>query len=263
MLLYKYMPWEYWFDSVLMGRFKMTRPNAFNDPFDCINAVCGRLPDWVVEEFVDHNYKQDEDFQSREDFRKYFLQVYPSHFKDTENHRKLLSSLCLILCFAGVDGLSEEADLLMWSHYADSANGVRVTFEIPEDGGDYALERVCYSKGIPVYDLSGVQHYPDRDDFVGVYRQWVTTKGTAWRYENEVRLILHTPDMDTHRVIVNGAEYFQMPHEWIKEVTFGSEVDFSVACYYMRQLKGAMANEIRGFKALKKEFEYGLDYRAL
>ena len=263
MLLYKYMPWKYWFDSVLMGQFKMTRPDAFNDPFDCINAVCGWLPDSVVEEAVDCLYTQDEDFQSRETFKKLFLQVYPGHVKDADYHRELLSSLCLILCFAGVDGLSEEADLLMWSHYADSAKGVRITFDIPEDGGAYALERVCYSKEIPVYDLSKGQHYCSRDDFVGVYRQWIITKGLAWKYENEVRLILHTPDMDAHRVVHNGVECFKMPQAWIKEVTFGSEVDANIASECVKCFEAVGIKTICWLKAYKKRFEYGLEYHPI
>ena len=169
----------------------------------------------------------------------------------------------MILCFVEASKLSEETDLLMWSHYTDSAKGVRITFDIPEDGGAYALERVCYSKKIPLYDLSRVQHYNNRDDFVSVYRQWIITKGMAWKYENEVRLILHTPDMDAHRVVVNGVEYFQMPHTWIKEVTFASEVELKVACYWVEQMKESTPNTIRWLKAFKKEYEYGLDYRVI
>lgn len=43
MLCYKYMPWRYWFDTILVGRIKASKPSEFNDPFDCVGTVAGRL----------------------------------------------------------------------------------------------------------------------------------------------------------------------------------------------------------------------------
>ncbi len=263
MLCYKYIPWEYWFESVLMGRFKMSRPKEFNDPFDCIDAVKGNLPEAAIDAFVDKNFVPDDDFPTREVFKAAYMKVYLEHYRDAEAHRNRLNSLCLILCFVAKDGLSEDGDVLLWSHYANHAKGVRITFDIPENCGSYALERVQYSKHIPIYDLAEAQRIGQDPGFIKIYRDWICTKGLAWKYENEVRLIIHEPDMDAHRVVHNGVECFNMPRDWIKEVTFGCEVDSSVAGECVKCFDAVGIRSIRWLKASKKKYEYGLEYYSL
>ena len=257
------MPWEYWFESVLMGRFKMGRPMEFNDPFESACAMVGRLSERAIDSWVDRNYKCDDDFPNREVFKAAYEDVYSEHYDDAEIHRSQVNTMCLILSLVARDGLTEEGDLLLWSHYANHAKGVRVTFDIPDNGGDYVLERVRYSKNIPIYELSKAQDFGRDPEFVLAYRNWICTKGLAWKYENEVRLILHEPDMGGHRVVHNGVECFKMPQAWIKEVTFGSGVDVSIAKECVKCFDAVGIKSIRWLKAYKKRFEYGLEYRQI
>ena len=47
------MPWEYWFDTILAGRIKASKPSEFNDPFDCVGAIEGQLSEDAAREFAD------------------------------------------------------------------------------------------------------------------------------------------------------------------------------------------------------------------
>jgi hypothetical protein len=262
MILYKYMPWEYWIDSVLKGRFKMGRPIEFNDPFECIYAVSGTLSEDYINTFVNENFVCSNELPTREKFKEVFKQEYRNYFKNVEAHRVRVNSLCLILSLVAKKGLTNDGDLLMWSHYANHARGVRITFDIPTTIETYALEHVKYSNHIPTYNLSSMTSYQDIN-LTTMYRSWICTKGMAWKYENEVRLIIHEPNIDVHRVIHNGVECFNMPHEWIKEVTFGSEVDNSIAIECKKYFDALDISPIHWKKAYKKKFEYGLEYCTL
>ena len=241
----------------------MGRPIEFNDPFECACAIKGALSKSAITAFVRDHFMRDEDFPTNEVFEKTFRQVYPKHVGDPEEHRRRVNSMCLILSLVAKDGLTKEGDMLLWSHYADHAKGVRVTFDIPTDIETYALERVQYAEKIPAYDLSSAKEFCRGPDYVEAYRNWICTKGLAWRYENEVRLIIHEPNTDAHRVAHNGVECFNMPREWIKEVTFGSEVNSSVAGECVKCFDAVGIRSIRWLKASKKKYEYGLEYHSL
>ena len=239
----------------------MSKPSEFNDPFDCIGAAVGDYSEKVIADFVDENYTAE--FGSKEDFRRAFIQTYKDQEDSLLVKRTHLDGLCLILCMVDAKMILPRNELLMWSHYAKDAKGVRFLFDIPETDDSYVLARVNYQSKIPCAERTYADSYQRGPSFVFAYRDWICTKGEAWRYEEEVRLILHRPDMWPYHIEVNGLSFFKMPKEWIKEITFGSEADMQTANVYVDFLRQAGFGHIVFRRAIKKKCEYGLDYGAL
>lgn len=255
------MPWSYWFDSVLTGRFKMGKPSEFNDPFDCIGSAEGDYSEKVVNAFVEANYTQD--FGTTEAFRTSFLTTYKGHEDEGYAKRMYLDSLCRIMSMTDVEEVLPENELLMWSHYAGNAKGVRFLFDIPETDDKYWLEHVTYDSGIPCFHRSLADAYQNGEEFVRAYHAWIYTKSRAWQYEKEVRLVLHKPNWEPYYLESNDLSFFKMPREWVREITFGSEADLLTANVYMNLLREAGFGHIAFRVAVKKKYEYGLEYVAL
>lgn len=267
MLCYKYMPWEYWFDTILAGRIKASKPSEFNDPFDCVGAIEGRLSEDAAREFADKSCEKyiplDADIAKRELAKRLIKCNAEELVAEAFANKKYLDIVFRIACFSAVDGISDNADLLMWSHYADKARGVRIAIDIPETSAAYAVERVQYSDKMPVY------HLQDESPFLNGYqwnlalRRFVCTKSLAWEYEQEVRLIFDASGARTDMCAVKGIDFFNVPRGWFKSISFGSEVDWQIAVHHALMLRSAGCSEIKFFKAIRSSRAYSLDYKTI
>ena len=260
MLCYKYMPWDYWFDSVLMGRLKLSVPSEFNDPFDCDGDVVGSYRQSVIDDWVDKNFEPSEELPTREMFKSAFLLTYQEHMRSCLLERKYFDQLCRILCLVNAEQkIPSGDDLLLWSHYTGNAKGVRILIDIPRKGMPYELEDVEYEEHKPVSELSMASEVFCSDpDF---YHDRFYTKGTPWAYEHEVRLVMHKPFLDNdYHIKVGGIDYFKFPVSWIKEVAFGVCVDQERVQCYVAMLRKHGLTRIRYFKTAKQVKKYGLQY---
>ena len=132
-----------------------------------------------------------------------------------ETMARKLEELLGILC------LTEDADnLLMWAHYADSHRGFVLHFDeaspffdrrVSDEDELRHLRKVTYSKKRPSLTLSDVK---DGSAFL--------TKGSAWRYEMEWRMIV--PLADASKTVGSGAEavhLFKFPAAAVRSIVFG------------------------------------------
>ena len=132
-----------------------------------------------------------------------------------ETKARKLEELLGILC------LTEDADnLLMWAHYADSHRGFVLHFDeaspffdrrVSDEDELRHLRKVTYSKKRPSLTLSDVK---DGSAFL--------TKGSAWRYETEWRMIV--PLADAFKTLGSGAEavhLFEFPAAAVRSIVFG------------------------------------------
>ena len=150
MLCYKYMSYERFAQSFKpAGVFlKVSRPAEFNDPFDCTGRIQGYVPGRLIESYG-KTFRQllspvEFDLSTKVQSRRIFDQWY-----------RILS-----LSDASVNEKPEE--MLMWSHYGESAKGVRVGLEIDTD--KYRLGFVDYVKDIPTLELEKVNEWMPFDD---------------------------------------------------------------------------------------------------
>ena len=267
MLCYKYMTWEYSFDTILVGRIKASKPSEFYDPFDCMGTIGGQLSENAERGFADKLCEKyiplDADVGKRESARHLIKCRAEKLAAEAFANKKYLDNVFRIVCFSAVDGISENADLLMWSHYADKARGVRIAIDIPETNEAYAVERIQYSDKMPVYHLQDESSFLNGSQWNLALRQFVCTKSHAWEYEHEVRLVIDGSDARTDMCIVKGIDFFNVPRSWFRSVTFGSEVDWQIAEHHALMLRLAGCSEIKFFKAIRNRKAYAFDYKEI
>lgn len=76
----------------------------------------------------------------------------------------------------------------IWSHYADSHNGICMEFDIKRGGLFYnILLPVQYRKRYPKFELSDYQD--EENTMFTMLQQAICTKFVLWKYEKEWRVI--------------------------------------------------------------------------
>ena len=190
--LYMYKPPDaYTLDILINGRLWASKPERFNDPFDCdleyvkgftekdyLAATCrkyGKSDQWPSEivQYVSETIDADGNFtpEGRDRVNKAIQEGFIQKNKNS-----------------GVICLSEVCDsILMWSHYTKKHTGVCVEFTRAEDN-DLGDEEICspvrYERHYPQIDLGWLTHQDGR-----VMQAMMWTKSWEWAYEQEWRLI--------------------------------------------------------------------------
>ena len=183
--------------------FYFSDPKHFNDPVDCKIGIYSAL-----KAAVDLAQKEDETIKSK--------------LGEIAALDKILRKIENDVKKSAVFSLSkEENNMLMWSHYADSHKGFAVGFKLSTNFTKYneanaiiGTEEVHYSTSNPFVDyfieLAKCKKPPTWDEFwVPLISMGLVAKSSAWKYENEVRII---------RGIPGKVKY---SHEELREVIFG------------------------------------------
>ena len=218
MLCYKYMSYERFVQSVRSTGvyLKVSRPCEFNDPYDCTGLVSGAMSQ-----------------QLKDTYNQYFKQMLSPKeldFTTKVNGRRLFDNMYRILSLSdfAVNGTSEE--MLMWSHYADFARGVRIGIEI--DTSRYKLGVVEYKELQPQLDLSKVSEWKIFDDpeLRRFLKECLLTKQKSWEYEQERRVVFRVSDsslkpfslVDADGPRYNAMMVWKPNKDVIKEVCLGA-----------------------------------------
>ena len=176
--LYKYVKFEAAKAILQNCSLKFSAPGTFNDPFDCdINLL-------------DFNYndKIHPTFQHEIGLMKKKYAAYPGiqriKWEDGYKHAQVQKiNKSRICCFSLVN-----SSTLMWSHYADSHNGI--CFEFDNNAGNKFLklnnENISY--GLVHYGLKERINYLQHDRQLGIFKLFFT-KSEEWVYEKEFRMI--------------------------------------------------------------------------
>lgn len=224
MLLYRYMPYEYWVDTVRSGWFAAQRPSRFADMFEgniIVNESCRLCSSALDSQFS-------------------------------------------ILCLNKKDGTSKNSEFQLWSQYADGHKGVRILVDLPEGLFDrlYMMEHVSYESFIPRLQLDSVRCIIESLT-VDVVSQWelyaklFLHKHQSWMWENEFRVVImntEVTDLIQQRNTNtaprhNSMEkrwFFRLPANSILGVDFGARVNECGDWFKMVQdvglVKGQMKN---------------------
>jgi hypothetical protein len=191
--LYKYRSmngtcFEFLRDIILQNKLFFSTPAAFNDPFDCAPALSMKATDAEFTEYLKGFFRRKYPHLSP----KERWQSIAAIVRDpSRNHRSMTVSELLkkgfedISNWIGVLSLSEVADdILMWSHYADSHQGVCLRFS-SETGWFREAQEVLYEDERPVVNLI-------RDTPREYQEKAVLYKSVHWSYEKEWRVIDHS-----------------------------------------------------------------------
>ncbi len=234
MLLYRYMSYKYWRESVEQRKFATQYPSAFEDLFE------GNV-----------NIRNNIKFSS-----------------------SAFNSIVTILCFNKVEGTSKADENQLWSRYADRSKGVRVVFDMPcpesMSSRFFMAQDVAYSDD--VHELTfpltttawqGLDAHVLADVFF--------TKDTSWNWENEFRMLFFSDeesDCVSKRVLDKpdslGRKWIwfaHFPKEWIVGVDFGAripELDNKAEVCLRR-----VAEDVAAIRKLRPEFKFGIMQRRL
>jgi len=180
-------------------------PNTLNDPFELSpNIDASQFTQKRCETFLrqDHNVEmwyqregRQRGFTSKKVFKRWYLKDLPRRAamllpkvptnveRVRRNFANDFSRNWRLICASRI------ADsILMWSHYAANHTGVVLEFETAEPPfsaiGKYILS-VDYSEKKPDY-----VHWNREQDFQNELFAVATTKAAAWKYEQEIRIII-------------------------------------------------------------------------
>lgn len=195
--LYKYQSCnEYALNNLRRRSFWFSKPQNFNDPFDCnINLQLGDLTEENFELLFNWAREVAPD-------KKDFEEKYHSEGKVTKSFQNKVfegsrnaTALLLEKRFSdvGVTCFSEiNDDILMWSHYASSHQGICLEFDTTKSpfvrtnnpDKDSAIEKVDYSDSYPIISPKQIvsNQLPSLPQYL------LTRKSSHWSYEKEWRL---------------------------------------------------------------------------
>jgi hypothetical protein len=220
--LYKYCDWSIKFHKKILTKREVffASPAMFNDPFDCKIPVRYDInPEKQLKDFyfnvIKARYKDRSDKEIREFSKRYVHEgeVDPKSFKknDSKYFEKLNERM-------GVLSLSSQNnDILMWGHYANSHKGFCVGFDTSEllktQNVDF-IGKVDYCPDFPIIIPNGETEYQ--------FEKQIFSKWDKWKYEDEYRL---TKNHIKNRTIeIHESAYkelilgFQMPKKERKQL---------------------------------------------
>ncbi len=178
-LLYKYRSLsdgskKYTLDIFRKCELYFSTPQNFNDPFDCKLSPIIESPKKFAEAMAKRqtlNYKK-EDVESSLNANPDLLQ----NMKDVVRNVMNRHGIC---CFS-----KKNADLLMWSHYADCHTGICLGFDVKKDPGFFTFPiKVNYQDAYPKIDIS------EEGKLIEYVIALMSTKYSEWSYEEEIRIM--------------------------------------------------------------------------
>lgn len=180
-------------DALERGQIWVSKPGAFNDPFDCSLDYNKVVSVDTINAFL-NNLSADPNVSAEEikEVRDSLLDVDGKVKKGVAENKMLVDAFDTFqreVTEYGVLSLTENCEnILMWSHYADNHKGFCLEFERGEDNdlGDYRkTKQVTYSRHCPIIDVNKVV---SNDNPKGEFLKMLFTKSEEWRYEQEWRI---------------------------------------------------------------------------
>lgn len=278
------MKFEYARLSLRDNLFKISTTTEFNDPSECRArfAASGDVP--ALHKFIHDNYDrlkvdsirhmnsytpEAQAILTEDTIYKWYLETVIRPDKVCEVEK--FDNLIFVMSLVKEKGLKTDADTLMWSHYADNGRGVRVTFDFPPRGLFYYTKEVNYAGNVPCFDVSSFDVWMKGESFERYIEKIVCTKGLAWAYENEARMIVpcKLPVIGQEHVLsktVSGTiiKYVCIEYGAIRRVDFGPCVGMNEANGLISDLRqDERTSHIEYFKVDFDPEKYRYKYRRI
>ncbi len=138
--------------------------------------------------------------------------------------------------------------ILLWSHYADAHRGICIGFSVNNDDMGSAMQ-VSYSEELPSIE------YFDRNE-EETLKALILTKSSAWRYEEEFRMVSKEPPIHPQIQLVN--QRYNFPANRLVEVILGCEATQNLE----DRVRGWIANygtPVRLFRTSRSKEKFSLD----
>lgn len=235
MLLYKYAH-KHGVENLRSLELKITRLDQFNDPFEFLPTAVLTTPARTIRKIANDKAVQRSMYEkikllgykgSFKQYRSDFSKTRKENIRSASNNPAIpkkirdnmldsIKSNWGVLCLT-----ADPASTLMWSHYADCHRGIVLGLDFNELPSDWTvkLHRVTYSGKRVEMSLKWMPGTIEHKNFINAM---ATTKNSAWKYEDEYRLLFKLGGLTT-RPLSNGTTGFftAFPAETIREVILG------------------------------------------
>lgn len=286
MRCHRYMKFDYAEQSLKTQFFKVSRPSEFNDPLECRGRIVNvEVP---LREFVHENVERlrnkaivnslavgriseaDQGVFTEEFLFQQFVETTKGMIDDES--LRVADSLLLMMCLVMEKGCKPQTDILLWSHYADSGRGVRVTFDLPPKSRAHYMHPITYRKELPTFDAVEMEGWLKGEKFKSFIESLTHTKGEAWEYENEVRMIIprklpySLPEDKLHirKMDIDGKslEFIRIDPSVVRRVDFGPRVDKAKAEKLVCDLrKSSEYSHVHFFETMFDDAKYAYQYK--
>lgn len=241
MRLYKYLHPDRT-DVLKNAKIRYSSPDTLNDPFEVKPHIIGIAPNKELESkvglYLPELLAKEYEKLPREFRRKFSIRQFQKtansqmskiHKYMYEAHDEMLPIIQNRMDEAfnkmfGILCLTESPNnLLMWAHYADSHRGFVIELDaihpyfdrrFTSEDDFRCLKKVIYDENRPNIDLSEIKNI---EPFL--------TKGEAWRYETEWRIM---DNLDAASDILgegpDAVHLFEFPKKIIKSIIFGCKM---------------------------------------
>lgn len=156
-----------------------SKPSDFNDPFDCQIGI--EIEN--TKEAISMVLQKFSTTKTRAEINKKVKHYSKNKAEYSQLVKTTISSFInaqAICCFAGDE--NSKSNILMWSHYAKSHQGICLKFDVLKDTEFFSKAlKVNYQKEYPKCN------YAKNSDFF--VENLITTKAKIWEYEEEVRIL--------------------------------------------------------------------------
>lgn len=281
----RYMKYEHARQSLRDNLFKVSTASEFNDPSECRARFIssGEVP--ALRSYIHDNYDrlkvecirrmnsfspETQKILTEDTIYKWYLEsgTRPDEVREIEKFDKQFFMMCLVK----ERGLKADADTLMWSHYADNGRGLRITFDFPPRGRFYIMKVVDYVENVPCFDVSSFDVWMQGELFGNYIETIISTKGLAWSYENEARMIVPSelPGVGRKHIVeksINSDAVIQcvrINYDAIRRIDFGPCVPMDGVVECVRDLKqNSQTSHIAYFKVDLDPEKYRYKYKRI
>lgn len=203
MLLYRYMPYKFWYETVKTGWFAAQKPSHFRDIHEG-NAMIGSA-----------------------------IKLAASAFDNQIS----------VLCFNKVEGTTDDAEQRLWADCADGHSGVRIVMDCSSDILNLRMfwfgDSVAYDNKmveITKDEMMSAASFRRPNDILSrnswfPFSKCLFTKNKSYDWENEYRIIFLNNQIDNliEQRVCDSAEkekrwFLRFPTECIVGVDFGARI---------------------------------------
>ena len=199
-----------------------SRPDSFNDPWDCKPCFANSFADDPVE--VERHVKDYAEItrKHRPDIPESFILQRQQEFRDNPtllaakvneiSHGiwRAIADRYRVYCLG-----QNSADLLMWSHYADNHRGICLEFTTR----NVVMCCATQVEYCSVFPIGRLYSKSEDDNLVPLL-----TKSDVWSYEHEYRLVAQERDKSTaHDTLMTDANYLTLPPNTLTSIIVGCQ----------------------------------------
>ena len=221
-------------DTLQDGRLKVSHPQEFNDPYDCLGACVGQYPISTLKEyFLDHRSvvyattvtAAKEYNKTIEEAADMLAQInvrgMSINMAKMITNRDSVKDIRFILCFSGAQE-NDSGHSLMWSHYANKCKGVRLGFDFGGPEFEMYMNAVRYSCERATLNLSLIKDFEHDHEYLRFSEENLLMKSIEWAYEREYRMMID----DKHSEVENDKagnriHFWRFKPEYLRLVDLG------------------------------------------